>query len=121
MRILVADDDDDFAMPLTRELAQLGDVTRVHDGEAARAALLATPFDLALCEVNLPGLDGYRLLLEMRSMSPDTARRLVFYTSEAPSRAARAVRCIHVRPLLIKPITLVKIRAILADDPFLHR
>ena len=116
MRILLADDDDTFALPLCRGLERLGDVGRVRDGEAARASLLASPtFDFALCHVDLPRLDGYRLLQEMRSLRPDAARRLVFYARSPDTLAARAVARLHVRPLLVVPFTMARIAAVFEE------
>lgn len=117
MRILLGDDDDLFAVPFSRALAALGDVMHVRDGESARSALLAMSFNVVLCEVNLPALSGYRLLQEMRSILPDTARRLVFYTSDPHTRAARAVARLHIRPLLAKPITVEQVRHLVVHDP----
>jgi DNA-binding NarL/FixJ family response regulator len=88
---------------------------------AARHALLARPeVDVALCNVELPSVDGYRLLQDLRSLRPAIARRIVFYTRNPGTMAARAIARLHVRPLLLEPFTLGRVAAVfqevLADD-----
>jgi signal transduction histidine kinase len=61
--VLVADDDAAFRQLLRGLLAGLATrVIEAADGEAALAAALAGPVDLALVDLRMPGLDGYALL-----------------------------------------------------------
>ena len=117
VHFLVADSDDTFAMPLSQRLRRLGSVSLVRSGNGARAALLSgfPPVTAALCAVDLPGIDGYRLLQEMRSLRADVARRLLFYTANPKTFAARAVAHLHVRPLLPKPFSLAQVETLLEE------
>lgn len=58
-RILVVDDDRAIAEAVAQRLRSDGhEVEMVNDGEAAVAAALATPPDLVVLDLGLPGIDG---------------------------------------------------------------
>jgi DNA-binding NarL/FixJ family response regulator len=116
MRILVADHDAAFAVPLSLALSRFGVVSLVQGGEAARTALLSRPAaDIALYHVSLPGVDGYRLLQEIRSARPEMARRILFYTGNPNTATARGIAQLHVRPLLVKPFSMDRMKALLEE------
>ena len=67
LRILVIDDEESIRHMLTMLLKKAGyDVTAADNGEAGLMALMARPFDLVLCDVRMPKMDGMRLLDELR-------------------------------------------------------
>jgi DNA-binding NtrC family response regulator len=69
-RILIVDDDDALRESLELVLAAEGYAVRsVASGVAALAAVEQSPFDLVLCDLRMPGMDGMELL-------PQLARRL---------------------------------------------
>ena len=69
-RILIVDDDDALRESLELVLAAEGYAVRsVASGLAALAAVEQSPFDLVLCDLRMPGMDGMELL-------PQLARRL---------------------------------------------
>ena len=69
-RILVIDDDDAFRESLEMILSAEGYTVRsAHCGEAALAALDDAGADLVLCDLRMPGIDGFDLL-------PQISRRL---------------------------------------------
>src|SRR5205814_1241912 len=62
-RILIVDDEPLIRQTLTEYLTQEGfAVTSCGDGEEAVARAAERPFDVALCDVQMPGLDGLELL-----------------------------------------------------------
>jgi DNA-binding response OmpR family regulator len=66
-RILIVEDEPAIAAVLRDDLELEGyDVTTVGDGEAATAAVAASPFDLVILDVMLPGKDGFEVCREMR-------------------------------------------------------
>jgi putative two-component system response regulator len=77
-RILIVDDDETVRSMLTRML-------RRHDYECesaanaaeARAALLSSSFDLALCDLNMPGETGLQLVEHVAAEHPETATIMV--------------------------------------------
>ncbi len=66
-RILLADDNADMRRYIERLLGQRYQVAAVPDGLAALAAARAALPDLVLCDVMMPGLDGFELLRELRA------------------------------------------------------
>lgn len=79
-RVLVADADASSAAQLASRLEAEGfEVDVVHDGREARRSLETRPPTIALLDASLPRIDGYNLLLELRSRQEDIA---VFITSE---------------------------------------
>jgi CheY-like chemotaxis protein len=67
-RILIADDDEDFAEMTARLLQRRGghEVTVVYDGPAALEATQNFQPEVALLDFGLPGRDGYRLAQQLR-------------------------------------------------------
>lgn len=73
MRILVVEDNRTLAAGLVAVLRGDGfAVDAVHDGPSALAALTAEAFDLAVLDLNLPGLDGLDVLRELRAAGVQT-------------------------------------------------
>jgi PAS domain S-box-containing protein len=66
-RILLADDNADMRLYVARLLRPYWQVDVVGDGVAALNAALATPPDLILADVMMPGLDGFALLRALRA------------------------------------------------------
>lgn len=67
MRILIVEDDELVADALRRGLTEAGFVAdRVGSAEAAEAALASDPFDLAVVDIGLPGVDGLTLVRRLR-------------------------------------------------------
>jgi signal transduction histidine kinase len=66
-RILVADDNPDMRSYIARILRTHWTVDVVENGEAALRRLAEARYDLVLCDVMMPGLDGFALLRAVRS------------------------------------------------------
>jgi len=59
-RVLVVEDDPDMAAYLARLLESEGmQAETVHGGDAAMVYVMATPPDLVLLDVMMPGTDGF--------------------------------------------------------------
>lgn len=68
MRLLIVEDDDIVADAIARGLTAAGySVHRVASAEAARAAIAAEEFALAVIDVGLPGVDGLTLVRRLRT------------------------------------------------------
>ncbi|HVU72008.1 MAG TPA: HD domain-containing phosphohydrolase [Mycobacteriales bacterium] len=93
-RILVVDDEEAIRRVLTRMLEREGYSCRTaEDGAACRAALAEQPVDLVLCDVNMPGENGFDVLAHMASNHPDTAVIMVTaYSDEAAAGPASLYR-----------------------------
>lgn len=68
MKILIADDDDNFRLLLSEVLADSGhEVTAHENGLRAWEHLQAEAADLAVLDVNMPEMDGFELLSRIRA------------------------------------------------------
>jgi two-component system OmpR family response regulator/two-component system copper resistance phosphate regulon response regulator CusR len=68
MHILVVEDDAGLARQIASALTEAGhDPIVVHDGEKALDKTKATPFDLIVLDIMLPGIDGFEVLRHLRA------------------------------------------------------
>ena len=68
MHILVVEDDSALARQIASALTEAGhDPIVVHDGEKALDKTKATPFDLVVLDIILPGIDGFEVLRHLRA------------------------------------------------------
>jgi len=94
-RILVVEDNDANRVMLCRRLNARGyATTQAADGRQALDAVLKQRFDLVLCDIMMPGVDGYEVLREMKA-DPDLAAVPVIMIS-ALDEMAGIVRCIEM-------------------------
>ncbi|WP_272428115.1 ATP-binding protein [Polyangium jinanense] len=87
-RLLVVDDNTDMRGYLRRLLAPRWDVTAVPTAMAALAEARLSPPDLVLCDVMMPGMDGFALLRELRQ-DPRTSSIPIMMLSARAGEAAR--------------------------------
>jgi len=67
MKILYLEDDINLSQTVEEFLSDEGfDVACVYDGEEALESVYTTRFDLLLLDVNVPQIDGFKLLKELR-------------------------------------------------------
>jgi EAL domain-containing protein (putative c-di-GMP-specific phosphodiesterase class I)/ActR/RegA family two-component response regulator len=123
MRLLVIDDDAFATALLTRQLAQLGfdDVQTCADGASALARLDdPAGFDVLLCDLNMPGMDGVQFLRHLAQRRFRGALVLVSGEDErvvqSVARLAQAHR-LRLVGTLRKPVPLESLRGLLATLP----
>ncbi|HEV8128135.1 MAG TPA: sigma-54 dependent transcriptional regulator [Candidatus Eisenbacteria bacterium] len=107
--MLVVDDDPGSSGLLRDIFQQEGyDVTLAERGEEALALAPARPFDVVLCDVQLPDCDGIELLARLKRVAPTTAVIMVtaFGTYETAIKALHMGAFDYVR----KPFTLQEVR-----------
>lgn len=91
LNVLVVDDEEPVVRLIARLLRDLGHrSTVVTSGEAALGTLGSEPFDLMLCDVKMPGLNGFELVSAMRDRDPDLADRVIFITGDTLSTTTRS-------------------------------
>lgn len=94
-RILVVEDNDANRVMLCRRLNGRGfATTQAADGRQALDAVVKQRFDLVLCDIMMPGVDGYEVLREMKA-DPDLAVVPIIMIS-ALDEMAGIVRCIEM-------------------------
>lgn len=110
-RILFVDDDPQLLSSLRNALRrdrQRWDMVFVNGGVAALAELCAITFDVMVCDLRMPGIDGARLLEVVRDESPRTRRLILSGTADMDAlESARSI----AHELLCKPCTSAELRA----------
>jgi two-component system CheB/CheR fusion protein len=115
-RILVVDDNRDSAETL-RDLLELSGyaVEIAHSGPAGVAAARASLPDVILCDIGLPGMDGYTVAAELRrhpTTAPVCLIAVTGYGQEEDRRRSAAAGFDHH---LVKPVDLGELQELLAS------
>jgi EAL domain-containing protein (putative c-di-GMP-specific phosphodiesterase class I)/ActR/RegA family two-component response regulator len=102
--VLVVDDDPLARAGLGRVLAATGySVREAANAEVALAMLADAPCDVALVDVNMPGMDGVELLRRIRAQDPKTGVAII--TGEPSVGSATDSADFGAVAYLIKPVT----------------
>jgi len=114
--VLVVDDEPIIRDSLCEFLTQEGfTVSVAGSAEEALALAESSRFDVALCDVQLPGLDGIALLDRLLKISPDTFVILITAYGTVDSAVSAFQRGAHdylMKPILLDEV-LAKIRRLL--------
>ena len=109
--IFVVDDDDGSREAMARALARVGH--EVHPFASAEDALARVragdPLDAVVSDVKMPGMDGFALLREVRSLRPDLAFLLVTAYGEVQGAVA-ALTEDGADDYLTKPVEMQELR-----------
>jgi two-component system, NtrC family, response regulator HydG len=90
-RILVVDDEADTCANLADILSELGfEVDTANDGPTALQLVRQHPYDIALLDLRMPGMDGVELYREIKHLRADTVAIIVTAYAEGDS-AERAM------------------------------
>jgi DNA-binding NtrC family response regulator len=115
--VLIVDDEELIRDTLAEYLTQEGlEVVVCATGEEALERAQRQPFAIALCDVQLPGMDGLELLDRLGRLSPETSVLLItaFATVENAVEAfQRGAHDYLMKPILLDEV-LGKIRRLLA-------
>jgi signal transduction histidine kinase/BarA-like signal transduction histidine kinase len=82
-RVLVVEDEPALAAAVAEALADAGfEVDRAGDGEEALARVRERPYDLVVCDLKMPRLDGMSFYRAIAATAPALARRVIFVTGD---------------------------------------
>lgn len=102
MRLLLVDADGVNRYTVSKSLQRVGYlVYEVSSGEAALASYDRTDFDLVLCEIDLPGIDGLAVLRGIKQQSSEAL--VVLMSEEAPVETVIQALRLGAHDYLIKP------------------
>src|SRR5271163_1577473 len=104
-RVLIADDNVDMRLYLTRLLAERFEVQAVANGRAALEAISQTAPDLVLCDVMMPELDGYGLLRELRAQAATRTLPFILLSARAGEESRVAGLDAGADDYLVKPFS----------------
>src|SRR5215510_15649271 len=115
LHMLVVDDEPGFLSGLTRLLQRDGhSVESASDGQAALARLHEDDYDLILCDLRMPALDGQTLYELLQRQHPALCPRMIFITGDtlSPDSMRFVEQC--GLPWIAKPCGMEEIRAAIA-------
>lgn len=108
-QVLIVDDEPLIRDTIAEYLCQEGfAVAACADGEQALEAATGRSFDVALCDVQLPGMDGLQLLDRLLKISPQTHVLLITAYATVENAVEAFQRGAH--DYLMKPIILEEVR-----------
>jgi CheY-like chemotaxis protein len=81
--VLVVEDEAALGAAVAEALSDAGfTVDRASDGLEALERVRATPYDLIVCDLKMPRLDGAQFYRELEVLNPALARRILFVTGD---------------------------------------
>ncbi len=115
-RILIADDD-----PILQDIARCSlesetcEVISALDGAAAMHTLLGGAFDLALIDLSMPRIDGFRLIALIRATPPIEDLPIIVITTCDDTESIEEGFRVGANDYLIKPIDWASLPARIDD------
>ena len=108
IRLLFVDDEPSLRSGMEAFGAMRGfSVVVAADGAAALEAARASGVDAVVCDLRMPGMDGYAFHEQLRIERPGLAARTVFITGDVVTSASRG--SVSRQPVLTKPFSFDKI------------
>ncbi|MBS2017870.1 MAG: response regulator [Deltaproteobacteria bacterium] len=119
-RVLCVDDEPAIGMALRRALGESHDVVVLtRAAEACDRVAAGELFDVVLCDLMMPEMNGMALHAELTKSAPELAGRMIFLTGGAFTAEARAFLARIPNPRLEKPVGIADLRQAL--DALLRR
>lgn len=111
-RLLVVDDEKNLRLVVEKEMTRQGhEVATADDGEAAWELLEAQDFDVLLCDINMPRLDGLGLLRRTREQSQHQPE-VIMLTGQATVESAIEAMKLGAYDYLTKPYRIGELSAL---------
>jgi len=83
LRVLVVEDEPALAQAVSEALVDAGfTVDRAGDGEEGLTRLTEADYDLIVCDLKMPRIDGMQFYRAMAAATPALARRVIFVTGD---------------------------------------
>jgi CheY-like chemotaxis protein len=119
--VLVVDDELPVAMMLRRVLSDHHDVTVAASAREALELFLNEPFDVVLCDLLMPKMNGMDLYAKLAEQCPGSEERLVFMTGGAFTPRAAEFLARVPNPRLEKPFDVSRVRRMVRELADLKR
>ena len=108
-RILIVDDSSVMRKIVERSLRQagldIGDIVEAGNGIEALAAVREGTFDLILCDINMPAMDGIEFLRQLSTMEGAKGTPVVMVTTEGSESRVVEALAIGAKGYIRKPFT----------------
>lgn len=114
-KLLVVDDERNLRMVIQKEMARKGhEVETATDGQAAWEMLEARDFDVLLCDINMPRLDGMGLLRRIREKGQNPPE-IIMLTGQGSVESAIEAMKLGAYDYLTKPYRIAELSALVAQ------
>lgn len=111
-RVLVVDDDREIRWLLTMFIGKLDyHVDQAPNGAEALSMFQAQPFDLVISDIQMPEMDGHRLMRELKALSPGIP--VVLVTGKPLDDGASGGAATAAERVLFKPFPLDELKAVM--------
>ena len=101
--VLIVDDDEDILSALQDLLSSRYRLTLARDGGQALAALGLTSFDLVIADLNLPVVDGLRIIETVRRGDENNAPAFLFLSGQSDPRIKARALALGAADFMTKP------------------
>ena len=114
LTILLIDDEPSFVSALARLLRHDGStVDTAADGHRALMQLQGHRYDVVLCDLRMPGLDGGEFYARLSQQHAYLRKRVLFLTGDTLGAASQAFLEQCGQPWVYKPCTAAEVRSAL--------
>lgn len=114
-KLLVVDDENNLRLVVQKEMARQGhEVETASDGEAAWECLEQQDFDVLLCDINMPRLDGIALLRRLREKSQNPPE-VIMLTGQATVESAIEAMKLGAYDYLTKPYRITELSVLVTQ------
>src|SRR5687767_12529923 len=114
-KLLVVDDEKNLRLVVQKEMARQGhEVECAEDGEAAWEMLEEQDFDVVLCDINMPRLDGMGLLRRTRERNQNPPE-VIMLTGQATVESAIEAMKLGAYDYLTKPYRITELSALVTQ------
>ncbi|HRH41708.1 MAG TPA: response regulator, partial [Pyrinomonadaceae bacterium] len=114
-KLLVVDDENNLRLVVQKELTRLGhEVETASDGESAWSLLEEKDFDVLLCDINMPRLDGISLLRRLREKRQNPPE-VIMLTGHATVETAIEAMKLGAYDYLTKPYRITELAALVTQ------
>jgi two-component system sensor histidine kinase/response regulator len=106
-RILCIEDDPQMRLIVQMALETVGyEMEEAADGKQGLDRAMETAPDLILCDINMPGMDGFETLEELRKHKSTSHIPFIFMTGESPRKYLRKGMNLGANDFIMKPIDM---------------
>src|SRR5688572_718576 len=114
-KLLVVDDERNLRTVIQKEMVRKGhEVETAPDGQAAWELLEARDFDVLLCDINMPRLDGMGLLRRIREKAQNPPE-VIMLTGQGTVETAIEAMKLGSYDYLTKPYRIAELAALVAQ------
>jgi DNA-binding NarL/FixJ family response regulator len=116
-RILCIEDDAETAELIAEDLQERGYIVNIApDGHSGLSAILKTDPDLVLCDINMPGMNGFELMERLIALAPQCeAVPFIFLTARTDRDSELKGRRLGADDYVTKPVDFEILASIIAS------